>query len=353
MFRLIGPVLVFLMFAVPGSGASGQPATADPIGAFLDTQVDFSGTVLTGGLDDAPQQWVRGLADAQTGRTITPDDSWRWASVTKQLVAVLIMQHVEDGALALDDTLADRVPDFTVPGTDAITVLDLLRHTSGLGEPTDLPTPTADGQVDALAHCAVDPIAAPAERFAYNNCDTVLLGVILERVSGQDWASLMQERIFDPAGMTSAGIMTGTIPTTIKGYASAGTPEAPVNPAVYGAAGAAYGNPQDLIRFNTALMTDQLLRTDTRERLWTGEPRFGFVALGAWSFPAQLTGCEGPVPLIERRGFIGGVQVRNIIAPEQEKSVVVFVNRADFTFGEIWTGSGFSHRLLSLALCNG
>ena len=87
--------------------------------------------------------------------------------------------------------------------------------------------------------------------------------------------------------------------------------------------------------------------------MWTGEPRWGYTALGAWAFPAKLTGCAKPTRLIERRGDVGGIQVRNILAPDAGLAFIVFTNNADFEFGEIWQGRGFSHDLLAADLCGG
>jgi hypothetical protein len=85
--------------------------------------------------------------------------------------------------------------------------------------------------------------------------------------------------------------------------------------------------------------------------MWRGEPKLGYAALGAWSFPSTLRGCAGPVRLVERRGAIGGVQVRNVIAPEKGRVLIVFTNDEGVDFGEVWQGKGLSHDLLSAALC--
>lgn len=84
---------------------------------------------------------------------------------------------------------------------------------------------------------------------------------------------------------------------------------------------------------------------------WKGDPHFGYVALGVWSFPAPLQGCSGAVDLVERRGEIGGVEVRNLLAPELGKALVVFADKAGLDFGKIWQGKGLSYRLASAAFC--
>jgi hypothetical protein len=85
--------------------------------------------------------------------------------------------------------------------------------------------------------------------------------------------------------------------------------------------------------------------------LWNGRPELGFLALGQWSFEAALNGCNKPVRIVERRGSIGGVQVRNFIVPEQEIAVALFTDQAEFDFGEIWQSKGFSYDMLSLVAC--
>lgn len=64
-----------------------------------------------------------------------------------------------------------------------------------------------------------------------------------------------------------------------------------------------------------------------------------------------MKGCEGPVKIVERRGDIGAVQVRNFILPDKQMAVVAFAQEKPFDFGEVWQGSGFAHDLLAAAVC--
>ena len=75
------------------------------------------------------------------------------------------------------------------------------------------------------------------------------------------------------------------------------------------------------------------------------------MALGVWSYPAPLKGCEGAVRLVERRGEIGGTQVRNLIAPDKKLALIVFADQAGLDFGEIWQGKGLTYDLASAAFC--
>ncbi|MEM8616804.1 MAG: serine hydrolase, partial [Pseudomonadota bacterium] len=73
--------------------------------------------------------------------------------------------------------------------------------------------------------------------------------------------------------------------------------------------------------------------------------------LGVWSFSAGLEGCEGRVRLIERRGLIGDIKVRNFIAPDLGRSLVAMSEQPAFEFGEVWTASGPSYTMLSKGFC--
>ena len=73
---------------------------------------------------------------------------------------------------------------------------------------------------------------------------------------------------------------------------------------------------------------------------------------GGWLFHAALNGGPNRLQSIELRGEIGGVQVRNILALELGRAVIIFTNRGDWNFGEIWQGKGFNFDLLSAALCS-
>ena len=131
-----------------------------------------------------------------------------------------------------------------------------------------------------------------------------------------------------------------------------GGKEAPaLNEATFGAGGSLFGSAADLLRFDQALMRGSLLSSAARATMWTGNPAIGYAAIGAWSFSSNLKGCDGSIDLIERRGAIGGVQVRNIMAPKLGRALVAFTNDGDFEFGEIWQGKGFSFDLVSAAFC--
>jgi D-alanyl-D-alanine carboxypeptidase len=285
---------------------------------------------------------------------------WRWASVTKQVVATLVMQEVAKGTIDLDKPVSTYLPTFKSPNAGKITVRHLLRHQSGLPNPDDTPkgkdgVPAYYAKVDKAlqnpltGYCAGPIKGAPGGDWSYNNCDYIVAGAVLEAVTKTPWQKLVGERIAKPLGLKSVGVFPATAPT-VKGKVG-GKPEGRYKFETFGASAALYGSAQDLLEFDRALMGGELLPEAQRNIMWDGQPNLGFIALGQWAFGAELKGCALPVRIIERRGAIGGVQVRNFILPEADVVVVAFTNRDDFDFGEIWQGKGFSYDLLSAAAC--
>ena len=293
---------------------------------------------------------------------VAGDAPWRWASVTKQIVAVAAMQQVEAGTLALDTPVVAYVPKLGIANADRITLRMLLQHTSGLPNVEDGP---ADAKQEMLVQYrrdaatpppGISPICRgaakrePGARFEYDNCDTEVVGAVLEAVTHTPLADLLAAKIFVPAGMTATHLLKPGEASGRVGYFADGRDDGFVDVGRFGAAGAIAGPPGDLARFDRALMADRLLKPASRAEMERGDPKIGYVALGVWSYAVPLKGCTAPVKLVERRGDIGGVQVRNVIAYDRGVALIVFTDRP-FDFGEAWQGKGGSFDLFSAAFC--
>jgi D-alanyl-D-alanine carboxypeptidase len=289
------------------------------------------------------------------------DAPWRWASVTKQVTAILVMQEVERGRLALDAPVARYLPGFRSANAGGATIRHLLQHRAGLPNPDDTAKTAAGvpgfyardyaGSRDPLTgYCAGPVKGSPGGDWAYNNCDYLVLGALLEAVTGTRYADLVRERIAAPLGLASLGVHTGTQQSR-RGFTD-GAPEPDFDLSSYGAAAALYGTADDLLRLDRVLLGGRLLSEPARAELWRGDPALGFMALGQWAFDARLAGCAAPVRIVERRGAIGGVEVRNLLLPATGRIAIVFSRRAPFPFGEVWQGKGFTHDLLSALACS-
>ena len=305
-----------------------------------------------------------GTSNSETPISITTNAPrnavWRWASVTKQIIATLILQEVAKGNIDLDKPVSTYLPTFKSPNAAKITVRQLLRHQTGLPNPDDSKAgkdgvPAYYAKVDKVlqnpltGYCAGPVKGEAGGNWSYNNCDFIVAGALLEAVTKTPWQQLVKDRIATPFGLKSLAAFPTAKPT-VKGL-EGGKPEAKYRVETFGAAASLYGTPEDLLKFDRALMTGKLLPPAQLAEMWDGQPNLGFIALGQWAFGAELKGCATPVRIIERRGAIGGVQVRNFILPDADVVVVAFTNRDDFEFGEIWQGKGFSYDLLSAAAC--
>lgn len=288
---------------------------------------------------------------------------WPWASVTKQVVATLVMQQVAAGRLSLDAP-ADRYLPALHGKPASPTIRELLQHRSGLRNPDDSAPDTLSSSWKGMpGFYSIGPTgvrwclaarAAPGGAWRYNNCDYIVLGDILKRITGKPLNRLFRDRIAMPSGLRSTGFAND--PAAPPAVYKQGFYAGPLNQetrilARFGAAGALMGTEDDLLAFDRALLTGKLLSPAARAAMWAGDPKLGYMALGQWVFSAPLKGCAAPVRIVERRGGIGRFAARNILLPDLDMSVIAFTNRGEFDFGEIWQGKGLSYDLLSAVAC--
>ena len=151
---------------------------------------------------------AHGVASADASTDLSPESVFRIASVTKVFVAIAVMKLVEDRQLELEDTLERYFGGF-LKDTE-VSVYQLLSHTSGLKDwwelelPSDLPQdfPLLDEPHDALEKCKDLFHFAPGTHHWYSNTGFVLLGELIERVSGTKLESFIGDRVLKPAGLT-------------------------------------------------------------------------------------------------------------------------------------------------------
>lgn len=349
-----GAGLVVALVALSGGARAQSPdAGPKPLAALTRS----GGPPLTGRVLVADK--TRILSDERAG-TYGDAPVWPWGSVSKQVAAAIVMTAVDRAELALDDPIATRWKALPTPTIGAVTIRQLLRHTSGLANPDDTPQTdgipafylrrgAAAGRYDAVTVCAGPAKQPPETRFEYNNCDTLVLASVLESITGRSYPRLLADRVARPLGLKSLRLARANERPIIAN--AKGRAVAPINLATFGAAGALLGAPEDLVRFDQALMAHRLVSAPSTDVMWKGDPAIGYAALGAWSFSAPLAGCQGAVAMVERRGAVDGVQIRNIMAPDRGRILVVFSDDAEFDFGEIWQGRGPSYVLASEAFC--
>ncbi|MFJ5676141.1 serine hydrolase domain-containing protein [Streptomyces sp. NPDC093097] len=260
-----------------------------------------------------------GVADLRSGRKIGRLDHFRAGSLTKTLVATVVLQLVGEGRLSLDDRVADRLPPG-VPLSGAggandlrrVTVHQLLDHTSGLFNYTDDPrlaarlsgagfpahrydryTPATLLRT-ALAH---RPTAAPGTAFAYSNTNYLLLGLAIRAVTGHPYAEELRRRILAPFGLrgTSFPGNSPALPAPHgRGYSRIDghqVDSTAFDPSRAGAAGEMITTLGDLNRFFAALLGGRLLAPRQMTQLRSEKATGGTYGLGLYAtrLPCGMT----------------------------------------------------------------
>ena len=339
----------------------------DKVSAPRVTQVldsaQLAGTVLIAKGDRIVYERAFGTVDPQGSRRHRLGQVWRYASVTKQWAATIAMQEVAAGRLDLDAPIRQYLPSSKAPFADKITARMLMQHISGLPRTEESPL-GADGWSQfymlpkdsagtGLSYCEGPTDRGPPAEFRYGDCDFIMIGAVLEQVTGKTFEALVTERLAKPLGLKSVGLFPRNSPT-IVGYEGGTRESSAFRLENFGAAGALYGTTHDLLRFDRALMTGKLLPDAQRSTMWSGDPKLGYAAFGQWVFASPIKGCGSePIRFVERRGAIGGVVLRNLILPELDIVIIMTSNRAeaDAAFGEIWQQRGITHDVISAALC--
>lgn len=227
-----------------------------------------------------------GMADLERHVAATPQTDYRLASVSKQFTAMAVMLLAQSGKIRYDQPIREILPELPA-GTGSVTVRHLLNHTSGLPDYEDLIPDSQTVQVndrDVLALLAgKDTLYFPAgSAYRYSNSGYVLLGLIVERVSGVSFAEFLRARIFAPLGMTaSVAHVEGidTVPHRAYGYSpDAGgfkATDQSVTSATLGDGGI-YTNVDDLVRWDRALYGSQLVDSATLRLAITPPYSFGW-----------------------------------------------------------------------------
>ncbi|MFN4162351.1 MAG: serine hydrolase domain-containing protein [Stenotrophomonas sp.] len=273
-----------------------------------------------------------GLAVLEDGTAVTAQSNFRLASLSKQFTAAAILLLAEDGRLTLDDPLKRWLP--SLPGaTDAITLRQLLSHTSGLLDYEDLMPPGATAQVhdnDVLHLLETQDRTrfAPGSRYRYSNSGYALLALVVAKASGQDFSSFLKARIFSPLGMdASVAHQDGVDDVAHRAYGYGQidgrwqrTDQSPTS-AVLGDGGV-YSSLADLAKWDAALYDTRLLKAASLRQAFapataTEEPDVPFYGFG-WRLNGQAQWHSG-----ESIGF------RNVILryPAHRLTVIILSNR--------------------------
>jgi CubicO group peptidase (beta-lactamase class C family) len=219
-----------------------------------------------------------GMADREHSVAVDTKNRFRIGSVTKQFTAAAILKLQEDGKLSVNDQLSKYFPDF--PRGSNVTVLQLLTHTSGIHNYTDHFNFTLAGTNVITTEALINSFKFepydfdPGEKWLYDNSGYVLLGSIVEKVSGESFGAFLQKSFFQPLGMADTGRNESAYPLAHEalGYSYDNghfNPAVRLDPSWTFGAGDLYSTVEDLNRWTEAIFKGQVLKQATLKSAFT------------------------------------------------------------------------------------
>jgi len=305
---------------------------------------NFNGTILIEQNSKITYKKSFGFADMAFKTPNTPDTRYKIASITKAFTSVLVLQLVEQGKIDLDKTIITYLPDYKGPAGTKVTVRQLLNMTSGMRNMDNnassldavlkngLPQYQLPYTSDQLLtkFCSDSLVKEPGKEFDYNNADFIILGKIIEKVSGKTYEQNLQDKILQPLQMTNSGMLSqdkiiNRLANTyfyrddIKALVS----DLPVYMENWYAAGGMYSTADDLLKFSDALFTGKLLKQSTLNQMFTSG--LGEYGLGVWVYLKYEINHK-MYTIIKRPGSIMGAQTMLFHILEDGSTIIILSN---------------------------
>jgi CubicO group peptidase (beta-lactamase class C family) len=316
----------------------------------LATADRFSGSVRVSRGQEVLLECGAGTAERGTGTPVTPRTRFGLASLSKMFTAAAVLACVRDGLLAPGDRVVDLVPPERRPRSmvEEVTVHDLLTHTSGIGDYAeededvesyvedygslwaDRPSYRMERPVDYLPlYADTPPVMAPGTRFHYSNAGYVLLGQVLEEVTGQPVVEAITQRAMAPAGMSDSGYfrLDEALPDVATAYVPPQEPGQPWRsnvfsiPVVGSGDGGAFATTRDVDRFLRAVASGQLLGDEVTALMRT---RHVPVEAGYWMGYGLLLREDGS---LGHGGGDPGIETLSRHWPDRDLTLVVLCNQ--------------------------
>jgi D-alanyl-D-alanine carboxypeptidase len=325
-----------------GVGVSASPARS-PLQKNIDALVQAGVPGVIALVEDGGRtvRLVSGFARVSPREAMNPVDRFRVGSITKSFVATVLLQLVGERKLTLDDSLEHWLPGL-VPNGRAITIRELLQHTSGVYDYTNdaafrtavLANPLRVWTPSQLVKVAVShrPLFAPGRRWSYSNTNYVLAGLVLEAVTHRTVADELRDRIFRPLRLHGTSFPVG--PTIsgprAHGYLFYGTPlvrdTSYVSASAAWAAGAIVSTVDDVSTFYRSLLGGRLLRpallAKMESTIDTGNGNgYGLGLLELRTDCGRMFGHDGDFPGYASEAFT---------SPDGKRQLVLFMNSDQF-----------------------
>jgi CubicO group peptidase (beta-lactamase class C family) len=322
------PRVVAILLLASVSLAQNNNSRMDQIAQSYVSNKQFMGSVLAARGDEVLLSKGYGSANLEWEIPNTPSTKFRLGSITKQFTAASILLLEERGKLTVDDLVSKHLPDAPA-AWEKITIFHLLTHTSGIPSFTSFPDyrsteafPTTTEKL--VARFRDKPLEfAPGERMNYSNSGYALLGYLIERVSGESYASFVQKNIFAPLGMKDSGYDSNSAVIARRAAGYQPGPNGPINAgyidmSIPHAAGALYSTTEDLLRWEQGLFGGKLLSAASLQKMTTP-----FKNDYAFGLTVRI---ENGRKVISHGGGIEGFNTSLVYYPDDKLTVVVLGN---------------------------
>ena len=296
----------------------------------------FSGAVILAHCDSILLEIYAGTADRERRKVIGPETKFRIASMTKMFTGVGIMQLVRGGKLTPSDTITRVIPGLPANPFSRITIHQLLTHTAGLGsiwkpEFFSRGAHAFRTTADFLPLFVRDTLLfEPGTKWAYSNAGYVLLGLVIERVSGESYADYVRHHIFGPAGMSTepADQIDHAEPNRAIAYTRGANRSAWQSAEHIGLrqmmpAGGAVLSARDLHRFGLALLRYRLLDSASTNRAITGMVQYRPGARYGYGFANEVVNGQR---IVFHDGGAEGISTNLDLMPERGLIAIVLAN---------------------------
>lgn len=290
MNKLLVVLLVFAFATI----AFGNTSEFEKIIESYKTEKNFNGTILIA--TDGKIDFISavGLADRQKNVKILPNSKFKIASVTKTFTAALILKLYEQGKLDLNATIGKYFPAYSGAGKNKVTIHQLLTYSSGIADESEkggmLPYKSPLGLDEFITkYCAGKLEFESGSKSVYANTEYIILGKIIENITGKSFEKVLQKEILSPLKMKNTGMTNSRklVKGLVKGYtqdeaSKSFNDDEPYLIETFFASGAMYSTAEDLLKFDTAIFSNKLLQPKTTELMLKFYPELGYTAYGIW-----------------------------------------------------------------------
>lgn len=316
---------------MPAAPVDGTPTAAPDLASQFREILgpDFNGSALVTRDGDRLFAEGIGVADNANGIRNTPETRFRLGSVTKQFTAMAVLMLASQGLLKTTDPVCDYV-DTCPDGWDVVTIEHLLSHSSGIADFTSQPgfdLSKAATPAETVASVADIPLAfEPGASFAYCSTGYVLLGMVIERVSGLDYETFLEQHIFEPLGMADSGYEHADTPGLAVGYASEFEEADALDTSVPYAAGGLYSTVLDLERWVDALDADALVDAAAMQRFVTPLADTADGGKTGYAYGVNVGDVDGH-RVVSHEGVINGFNSFLAWYPDDGLTIALLTNR--------------------------